>query len=227
MAANFNYLAEKMKENGELVEEFAFDPNRKTMAVIWEFAESVNDLRPGMYILNKGAPETVLKICSTVWQNNQAIKLAEEKRKEIEKAYLSFAKQGLRIIALSFRPERYAVTNRDQAEKDLTFVGFVGIADPPRPEVSGAIKLSQKAGIKTVMVTGDNEFTANAIAEKIGLISQGEEIITGAQFAKMSDDEIRARVDKIRILARSTPQHKLRLVSLFQQAGQVVAVKCW
>ena len=126
-----------------------------------------------------------------------------------EKEYKKMAEKGLRVLAFS---------------KDNQFLGLVGIADEVRPEAKDAIMLTKKAGIKVVMVTGDNELTAKAVGEKVGLLSEGDEILTGSQINSLNEEEFLQRIGKVRIFARITPQDKLRIVKAYQSLGEVVAV---
>jgi P-type Ca2+ transporter type 2C len=128
----------------------------------------------------------------------------------------------LRLLAVAKRNIQKASDNRDTMEKDLTFLGFVGIADPPRKEIKDVLSVTRKAGIATIMVTGDNPVTARAIASQIGLIQDGELVVTGTELGKMSDDELLQKIDAIRIFARTTPEDKLRIVRILQKKGEIV-----
>ena len=207
LAAQKGLLAEQVKKDGSLLEEFAFDPTLKMMTVVWESNQQKT-------IYTKGAPESVLKSCA----------LDEQSRQNIENEFREYAKEGLRVIALAYKNVTRTPKTRQEAEQDLIFIGFVGIADPPREEVKDAIAIAEAAGIRTIMITGDNELTANAIGTKIGLIQKNEEIITGSQFAKLTDVEALGRLNSIRIFARTTPDQKLRIVQLLQKMGHIVAV---
>ncbi len=207
LASDKGLVSEKVKQNGTLLEEFAFDPVLKMMTVVWESNKQKT-------IYTKGAPESVLKICA----------LDEQSRQNVENEFRTYAKEGLRVIALAYKNVEHTPKTRHEAERSLIFIGFVGIADPPREEVKDAIAVAESAGIRTIMITGDNELTANAIGAKIGLIKQNEEIITGSQFAQLSDEEAMRRLYNIRIFARTTPDQKLRIVQLLQKMGHIVAV---
>lgn len=210
-------LHEEVKKSGALLEEFAFDPTVKLMSVVWESGQQ-------KLVYTKGAPESVLERSSFVIKGGSINEMSQKTRTSIETSFREFAKEGLRIIALAYRNVEHTPRARQDAEKDLIFIGFVGIADPPREEVKEAIALAEKAGIKTIMITGDNELTANSIATKIGLIQKGEEILTGKQFEELSDEEALERLSYVRIFARTMPDHKLRIVRLLQKMGHVVAV---
>ncbi len=207
LASDKGLKSEQVKQNGTLLEEFAFDPVLKMMTVVWESNKQKT-------IYTKGAPESVLKSCT----------LDAQSRQNVEKEFREYAKEGLRVIALAYKNVTHTPKTCQEAERDLTFIGFVGIADPPREEVKDAIAVAEAAGIRTIMITGDNELTANAIGTKIGLIKQNDEIITGSQFAKLSDEEALGRLNNIRIFARTTPDQKLRIVQLLQKMGHIVAV---
>ncbi len=147
----------------------------------------------------KGAPEVVI-LEST---------LSEKERKNWTAKYQDMAKKGLRVLAFS---------------KDKQFLGLLGIADEIRPEVQQAIKLTRQAGIKVVMVTGDNELTARAVGEEIGLLSAGDEVLSGVELDQLSEEKLLEVIRKVRIFARITPQAKLKIVRAYQELGEVVAV---
>ena len=196
-----------IKEDGKLIEEFAFDPTTKTMSVIWKRGST-------MHVYTKGAPEAILERCL----------LAPKEKTRVITAFEEYARDGLRCIALATKTISWKNQERRSVEQNLTFLGFVGISDPPREEVTQAIHEADRAGIRTIMITGDNELTAYAIARQIKLIRTGEEVVTGAQFAAMHDEERRSKLPKIRVFARTTPEQKLEIVRLLQEAGHVVAV---
>ena len=217
LASDKGLITEQVKQGGTLLEEFAFDPALKMMTVVWK-KDNKNS------IFTKGAPETVLERSNSILSNNVVTIIDEAKRRKIEESFREFAKEGLRVIALAYKDIQHIPKSRQDAEKDLIFIGFVGIADPPREEVKNAIALAESAGIRTIMITGDNELTANAVGSQVGLIKKDEEIITGSQFAQLSDEEALKRLSKIRIFARTTPDQKLRIVQLLQRMGHIVAV---
>lgn len=147
----------------------------------------------------KGAPEVILK----------ELNLSDKEFALWDKEYQQLAKKGLRVLAFS---------------KDKQFLGLIGIADQIRSEAKTAIKIAKEAGIKVVMVTGDNELTAKTVSETLGLLDAGDEILTGAQLNLLSDEQLKLSLGKIKIFARITPEDKLRLVRVYQSMGEVVAV---
>lgn len=198
---------EKIRQNGTLVEEFAFDATTKTMSVVWKQGKTT-------HVYTKGAPEAILARCT----------LTQKEKKEIITKFESFAKDGLRCLALATKKITWNKQHRAAIEKDLTFLGFIGISDPPRPEVASAIDQARRAGIRTIMITGDNELTAYAIARHIKLMDQNDELITGIQFSQMSREVKLAKLPRIRVFARTTPEQKLEIVRLLQENGHIVAV---
>ncbi|MBI4036003.1 cation-translocating P-type ATPase [Candidatus Daviesbacteria bacterium] len=147
----------------------------------------------------KGAPEVLIADC----------RLSEKEKEKWDLEYQKMAKKGLRTLAFS---------------KDGQFLGLAGIADEVRPEAKEAIRVAKDAGIEVIMVTGDNELTAKAIGEDLGLLKLGDEVLTGVQLQELSDEQLQKRINKVKIFARITPQEKLRIVQTLQRLGEVVAV---
>ena len=195
-------VPDQVRGEWKMTDELQFNPDTKRMTVVVKKGKETK-------AFSKGAPESILAICT----------LTEPERTAILQESAKFAREGLRIIAFSYKeePER-------ELEKDQIFLGFVGIADPIRPEVKDAVAVAHRAEIKVVMITGDNELTAEAIGLEAGIIGQGEDILTGKQLDDFSDEELLTILPKVRIFARTTPDHKYRLVKLFQRQGEIVAV---
>lgn len=194
-------------QTGKRIEEFAFTSTLKMMSVVWKEGNHTE-------ILTKGAPEAILA----------ASTLTPEEKKRVEKAFRSFARRGLRMIAFGKRNITWNYQSREEVESKLTFLGFVGIADPARSEIVPAVVKAKRAGIETIMITGDNELTAAAVAREVGLLTAGDEVLTGSQFASLTDSQARITLRKTRIVARATPEDKYRIVKLLQGMGHVVAV---
>jgi Ca2+-transporting ATPase len=202
--------------NCEPVREFSFSSAHKRMTVLVQEGG-------GMVAHVKGAPEIILERCTRIFDTGIERELTAEDRSLAIEAYESFARQGLRTLALARRslsPE--LADDRDAVESELSLLGIVGILDPPRPEVSRAIALAQAAGIRVLMITGDAAATALTIADRIGL--RAERAISGPELAGLDDDALRAALDEEVVVARVTPEHKLRIVALLQDAGHVVAM---
>lgn len=198
----------------EPVFEIPFSSERKLMTTVYKEGEE-------FVVFTKGAPEKVLKISSFLLKDGKKEKLSEEKKAKINLEMEEMAKQGFRVLALAYK--KIKKVEEKNLEKNLTFLGFVGMIDPPRPEVKKAIEICKEAGIKVVMVTGDHKLTALAIAREIGL-TEDQEVLTGEELDKMSDEELEEKIEKISIYARVSPQHKSRIVKVLKKKGHVVAV---
>lgn len=198
---------EELKTDGKIIDEFVFDPIRRMITTVFMKQRK-------KYVFVRGAPESIIANC----------KLTIQEKEKLISHYEEFAKEGLRVIGFAHKIGKQEHTLRTQLEENLEFLGFVGIYDPPRPEVKQAVEKARNAGIQTIMVTGDNELTAKAIAREIGLIEKDEDVITGEELDKLSDENLLKLLPTVRIYARSKPEQKLRLVELFKKQGFVVGV---
>lgn len=240
-------LAKKVGLDPELVknewltlDEETFNPQTKRMTVLVEKAnkrrhnlyEPIGNVR---YIFTKGAPESILSLCDKILMGKKEAPLADLKKTAIENEFQRLAKKGLRMLAFAYQiienrdwpqgksNDHFPISN-NQFQQNMIFLGFVAIHDPPRPEVVEAVEKAQMAGIKTIMITGDNELTAEAIGIETGIIKEGQDIITGPQIDQYSDKQLLEILPKTKIFARASPQHKYRLIKLFQQQKEIVAV---
>lgn len=199
--------ADLIKE-GKILDEFVFDSESKTITTVWGTHN-----KQSVYV--RGAPESILARCD----------LTKKELEEYEKLYTDYAKKGLRVIGFGYKVGGHIKkASREEHEKNLTFIGFTALYDPPRPEVSQAIHEAKRAGIRTVMVTGDNEITALSIAKEIGLIENNEDVLTGEEMKKLTDEELLQLIPKVSIFARSNPDDKLRIATLLQKQGYIVGV---
>ncbi|KKQ37484.1 MAG: Calcium-translocating P-type ATPase, PMCA-type [Candidatus Roizmanbacteria bacterium GW2011_GWA2_37_7] len=212
MAHQVGMVPEIVREKWKITDELPFDPVTKRMAMAVTNGKE-------KFVFSKGAPESILSISSHILTGNKPIPLTPHHISLIESEFERFARQGLRMIAFSYKEN-----NSSNIEKDQIFLGFVGIADPVRGEVTEAVRKTQEAGIKVIMITGDNPLTAEAIGIEAGIIKEGEDIITGKQLDDYSDEELIPILGNIKIFARTSPEHKYRLVKLLQKQGEVVAV---
>lgn len=218
-------------------DEIPFDSDYKRMVTVHTVAEPrFEDLSPfdeengvGCHVIAvKGAPDVVMKLC-TQYQpidNGAPVPLDDEKRKSILAANDEMTGNALRVLGVAYRMVRVIPEQLDRAEleSDLVFAGLIGMIDPARPEVSPALHTAARAGIRTVMITGDYPNTARAIAESIGLLRPGNQVLTGAQLETISDEQLKEEVKKTDVYARVSPEHKLRIVNALQANGEVVAM---
>ncbi|MGB9883463.1 MAG: calcium-translocating P-type ATPase, PMCA-type [Microgenomates group bacterium] len=222
MAYHQGVFYEQERQKWQIIEEIPFSAQTKRMTVKVQNLK----LKPQhSYVFTKGAPESILEICQH-YQIGQEIKpLTNVKRKEIEKEFEKFAQKGLRMIAFSYKKiSSNKKQKEEKLETDQVFLGFVGIADPVRAEVKEAVEKAKKAGIKVVMITGDNELTAEAVGIEAGIIEKGEDILSGKILRSYTDEQLLEILPKVKIFARTYPEDKYRLVNLYQKLGEVVAV---
>jgi P-type Ca2+ transporter type 2C len=218
--------------------EVPFDSERKRMVTIHDIRlPSSKDVSPFTdnklqgwdVIAVKGAPDLVLDLC-TGYQtvDDKTKRMSKTARQLIRDANDSMTQDALRVLALAYRvvkeaPKADSVTV-DELEKDLVFIGMVGMIDPPREEVKHAMEKAAHAGIRTVMRTGDYPNTARAVAQEIGLLRPGHKVLTGADLDRMSDDVLKDEIEQVDVFARVSPEHKMRIVDALQANGEVVAM---
>jgi Ca2+-transporting ATPase len=173
----------------------------------------------------KGAPEIILEQCTHFLEDDHVKDLTEKEKKKILKINERMASEALRVLGMAYRklPDDLKVFTEESVEKDLIFIGLVGMIDPPREEVKEANRLCEQAGIKTVMITGDHKLTAVAIGKELGMLKSGL-VLTGAELDKMSDEEFEKIVEDVTVYARVSPQHKLRIVRALKKKGHIVAM---
>ena len=167
----------------------------------------------------KGAPEVILSSCTKLMTSGGDVPLDADARKGIMERSRAMADEALRVIAVASRTD----ATLDSAERDMTFLGLMGMIDPPRPEAKASIRTCEDAGIRVVMITGDHPATAQAVARELGVLRKGR-VITGTELEAMSDDALDGVVDDIDVYARVSPAHKLRVVTALQKKGHVVAM---
>jgi Ca2+-transporting ATPase len=167
----------------------------------------------------KGAPETILDSCSRQLTSEGEIALADSDREAILEAVRRMASEALRVLGVASKAD----ATLGDAERDMTFLGLVGMIDPPRPEAKAAVDECERAGIRVVMITGDHPLTAQAVARELGLLKTGH-AVTGAELEDMSDEELERDVEKIEVYSRVSPAHKLRVVTALQQRGHIAAM---
>ena len=201
------------------LEEIPFDSDRKLMTTVNE--------QNGKYIVyTKGGVDELLNCCNSYILNRETKHDLENYTKVIRQKNEEMAKEALRVLACGYKELDHKPTKEDinELEKDLTFIGMVGMIDPPREEAKKAVEKCKTAGIKTVMITGDHKITATAIAKKLGILEKEEEAITGQELEKMTDEELEKNVRKYSVYARVSPEHKVRIVKAWQKNGEIVAM---
>ncbi|MBQ6702879.1 MAG: cation-translocating P-type ATPase [Clostridia bacterium] len=208
-----------LKAKSPRVGEAPFDSSRKMMSTV----HSTGD---GYVQYTKGAPDEILKNCTTYLSGGTVLPLTDDVRAQILKENKNKADKALRVLAAAYKkhtslPESFAP---EALENELTFVGLVGMIDPVRPEVKEAIEKCKLASIRPIMITGDHKDTAVAIAKELGIIEDASQAITGADLNKMSDEEFLANLEKYSVYARVQPEHKTRIVRAWKEKGMVTAM---
>lgn len=201
------------------LQEIPFDSGRKMMTTFHQMEQSIDSF-------TKGAPDVLLLRCTKILTEQGTVTMTEEMRQNLVQINSQLASDGQRVLALALRKWMEAPTSLDSniAEADLTFIGFFAIQDPPREEVKEAVAISRGAGIRTVMITGDHQDTAVAIARELDIWRNGDRILTGIELEKMSREELEKMVCSTTVYARVSPEHKLRIVDALKANGQVVAM---
>lgn len=201
------------------VDEVPFDSKRRLMTTVHAFEEHYR-------VYTKGAVEELMKRSCSILDQGQVIRLDGHHRDAILKANEEMARGAMRVLGIAYRDIDILSRGCGERvyEKDLIFIGMVGMIDLPRPEAKEAVALCNRAGIKPVMITGDHSDTAVAIARDLGILTEENEGITGERLDDLNDDELREKVPHLSVYARVSPEHKVRIVKAWQSRGQIVAM---
>ncbi len=215
-AARAGFEKAALERESPRLAELPFDSERKRMTTF--------HLVDGQIVaFTKGAPETVLQRCA--WRLERG-GLAPLERENIERITERMAADGLRVLAVAYRvwPELPELEDAEPIERDMAFTGLVGLIDPPRAEAKAAVATCQAAGVTPVMITGDHPVTAHAVARQLDLVTDGGEVMTGRQLARLDEEELAKRIGHIRVYARVDPEQKIRIVKALQDSGEYVAM---
>ena len=208
-------------KNEPRVAELPFDSDRKLMSTIHEEADG------RYFVAVKGAPDQLLKRVTRIEDNGQVRAITDDERATILSLNTDLAKQALRVLMMAYKyiPEIPSLDSKN-VESDLIFAGLVGMIDPERPEAAKAVKVAKEAGIRPIMITGDHQDTAEAIAKRLGIIEDDGQnhVFTGAKLNELSDDEFQKVFKQYSVYARVSPEHKVRIVKAWQNEGKVVAM---
>ena len=206
-----SFLYDEMKR----INDIPFDSKRKMMTTIHKYGNRYR-------IITKGAPDVLLKRCSNCYSGGQIVPIFS-KKDDINEQNNQMAEKALRVIAVAYKDVEKLPEMQD-VEKDLIFCGLIGMIDPPREGVKEAVRTCRRAGIKTVMITGDHLQTAKAIAKELGILKRGDLAIDGETLERMSQHELEQNIMDYSVFARVSPEHKVRIVKAFQSTGAVVAM---
>ena len=201
------------------LQEIPFDSDRKLMT-------TVNEINGKYIVFTKGGVDELLNRCNSYLENGDIKNNLENYIPVIKKHNEDMAKEALRVLVCGYKELDHKPEDKDieTLEENLTFIGMVGMIDPPREEAKKAVEKCKTAGIKTVMITGDHKITATAIAKKLGILENEDEAITGHELEKMSDEDLEKNVRHYSVYARVSPEHKVRIVKAWQKNGEIVAM---
>ncbi|MEG0806046.1 MAG: calcium-translocating P-type ATPase, PMCA-type [Lachnospiraceae bacterium] len=208
---------ESIKQEHRRIAELPFDSERKRMSTL-------HNEPSGTYMITKGAVDGLLNKVTTIWKNGKAEAILPQDIQRIEDKNEEYSSQGLRVLAFAQKKLDRNVTLTYEQEENYTFLGLIAMMDPPREESKKAVADCRHAGIKPIMITGDHKITASAIARKIGILTDHDRAITGAELDLMSEDQLRNDLEHIAVYARVSPDNKIRIVNAWQEKGHIVAM---
>ena len=214
---DYGYIKEDLEHIKMRINELPFDSERKMMSTIHQ-----NESKYIMY--TKGAFDELVNICPTILINGKIETLTEAILEDLTSKNELLAEKAIRVLAVAYKSIEDLTSANIATESDLTFIGLVGMIDPPRKEVKESIKICINAGIRPVMITGDHKTTALAIAKQLGIFNIGDKYLTGKDLSAMSQDELNKTVDNYSVYARVSPEHKVKIVKAWQSRNKVVAM---
>lgn len=213
----YNLIKVDLDKKRIRVNEIPFESDRKLMTTVNEYDDKY-------YVMTKGATDNLIKLCNKAYINGEIVPITEEIKENIAKASIAMSNDALRVLGAAFKTIESKHVEIDTLEQDLVFAGLVGMIDPPREEVKDSIAECKKSGIKTIMITGDHKNTAFAIAKELGIAEEESQAIFGSELDKISDEELAKRVNNLRVFARVSPEHKVRIVKAFKANGNIVSM---
>lgn len=217
LGENFGVEESAYRSQHQRLGELAFDSDRKLMTTLQEI-EGVPTL------MTKGAIDVLLERSDRLMTSEGVRELTEADREEIMRVNNSLSEEGLRVLAFGYRELDCVRELSLDDEQGYVFIGLISMIDPPRPESVAAVADAKRAGIRTVMITGDHKVTATAIAKRIGIFGEGDLAVSGPELEQMTDEELDRKLTHISVYARVSPEHKIRIVTAWQRRGQIVAM---
>ncbi|WP_272509071.1 calcium-translocating P-type ATPase, PMCA-type [Clostridium ganghwense] len=213
----FNLFKDELEKIHSRINEVPFDSDRKLMT-------TVNKYNDEFYVMTKGAVDNLIKICDNIYLNGKVVPLTQEIKTSFLDAAASMSKEALRVLGAAYKKVSNAHVEIDNLENNLTLIGLVGMIDPPRLEVKDSIAECKKAGISTVMITGDHKATAFAIAKSLDITQDENETISGVDLDGISQEELNKKIDNLKVFARVSPEHKVKIVKAFKSKGNIVSM---
>lgn len=213
-----NILKEKLEKEFKRIDEIPFDSDRKLMTTV----NLVDDKKARVF--TKGALDSILSICNKISVNGKLLDFSKEYKAKVLENSNIMSDKALRVLAFAYKDISKENIVLDSLEKDLVFIGMVGMIDPPRLEVKDSVKLCKSAGITPVMITGDHKNTAFAIANELGIAEDISQAITGHEIDKFKEEEFNEKIINYRVFARVSPEHKVKIVKAFKSHGNIVSM---
>lgn len=213
----FNMQKDHLEKIHERVNEVPFDSDRKMMSTVHTYDESY-------YSMTKGAIDKLLPRCTHIFKNGEIEILTDSDKNQILEAAGAMSQEALRVLSFAFKQYDSNDVDINHLEENLIFIGLVGMIDPPRTEVKDSIKECKKAGIRTVMITGDHKDTAFAIAKELGIAEEISEIMIGTELDNVSDTELASKINHLNVFARVSPEHKVKIVKALRAKGNIVSM---
>ncbi|MGM8206275.1 calcium-transporting P-type ATPase, PMR1-type (plasmid) [Clostridium perfringens] len=213
-----NILKEKLEKEFKRIDEIPFDSDRKLMTTV----NLVDDKKARVF--TKGALDSILSICNKISINGKLLDFTKEYKAKVLENSNIMSDKALRVLAFAYKDISKENIVLDSLEKDLVFIGMVGMIDPPRLEVKDSIKLCKSAGITPVMITGDHKNTAFAIANELGIAEDISQAITGHEIDRFKEEEFNEKIINYRVFARVSPEHKVKIVKAFKSHGNIVSM---
>lgn len=218
IGTKYNLTKLDANKNHPRVGEIPFDSDRKLMSTINKFSNE-------SFVLTKGAIDNLLNLCTKIYLNNEIKDLTTELKDSILKASYKMSDDALRVLGAAYKTvEDSSNLKENDVERDLIFIGLVGMIDPPRLEVKDSIEICKNSGIKTIMITGDHKNTAFAIAKDLNIATDSSQVISGAELDKISDEELANSIDNLRVFARVSPEHKVKIVKAIKSKDNIVSM---
>lgn len=215
--------ARELQQRFSRIAEVPFSSERKMMSVVVADASTTERIA----VASKGAPDILLARCKEERVGEDIRQLTADRRREIQESIDELAHEALRTLGIAYRYlDRNTLTGKisEEQEEELVWLGAVGMMDPPREEAQAAVQLAKKAGVRSIMITGDHPATAAAVGQELGILGKGERAVTGAELQKTDEVKLRAMVEKVAVFARVAPEHKLRIVRALKANGEIAAM---
>ena len=217
-AAKADLTKSELERKYKRINEYPFDSKRKLMTTVHKLPTG------GCRVITKGAPDVLLPLCTEFYTGSGTDLMSNAAKSKINSINNSLAQKAMRVIAVACKDCPTPPSSIAEAESSLAFCGLIGMIDPPRAQAKSAVSRCKRAGIKTVMITGDHIITAKAVAGELGIYKNGDKAVTGAELDKISDSELRKGIYSYSVFARVSPEHKMRIIKAFQSRGAVVAM---